>query len=109
MNRQFESGPTERSGAAQAAAWLKKAAAFDDAHPARARVETFGLSSERFNGQRGVVVARAKTDAGAPPRAKVNFESAEMGTKAIKLENLKVVDREPFLAGAAGAEPAAAA
>jgi hypothetical protein len=83
---------------AAVSALLAKAAAFENSHPARAAVETHALSAEKFNGKRGVVVAPAKVDAGAPPRARVQFEDAAMGEKAIKLANLAVVDRAPYLA-----------
>ena len=38
----------------------------------------------------------ARVKEGEPARASVRFEDAELGVKALKLANLKVVEREPF-------------
>ena len=83
---------------AAVSALLADAAAADASHPARCTVETEGLSAAAFNGKAGTVVgpARAK-DAADPPRARVKFDDAALGEKALKLANLRVVAREPFL------------
>ena len=77
---------------------LEKAKAFDNTHPSRALVETFGLSAAKFNGQKAVIVEPAQVKEGEPARASVKFEDAELGVKALKLTNLKVLEREPFKA-----------
>lgn len=75
---------------------LEKAKAFDNTHPSRALVETNGLSAAKFNGQKAIIVGPAPVKEGEPARANVKFEAAELGVKALKLTNLKVLDREPF-------------
>ena len=83
---------------AAVSALLADAAAEETSHPSRCTVETEGLSAAAFNGKAGTVVgpARAK-DAADPPRARVKFDDAALGEKALKLANLRVVAREPFL------------
>ena len=75
---------------------LEKAKVFDNTHPSRALVETFGLSAAKFNGQKGILVEPAQVKPGEAARASVKFEDAELGVKALKLTNLKVLEREPF-------------
>ena len=87
---------------------LEKAKVFDNAHPSRALVETFGLSAAKFNGQKGIILEPAQVKEGEDARASVKFEDAELGVKALKLANLKVLEPEPFKTSPADAPKAAA-
>ena len=60
---------------------------FENPLPAGALVEAQGLSAEALNGLRGRVLGPA-----GPERISVGFGE---GTKAIKPENLKVIELEP--------------
>lgn len=69
-------------------ALLSQAMGFENPLPAGALVEAQGLSTEALNGLRGRVLGPA-----GPERISVGF--GEEGTKAIKPQNLKVIELEP--------------